>query len=143
FSPPSDYRTFAGTAKDYAQLLQAGYLVAKAANPNAKILMAGTTYWADKEGGRLQFFDRVLDALVDDPLARRNDFYFDAVDVHTYGNPLNSYLVPLTFRRIMRDYRIDKPVWITESNVLIRDDPRVVAGPGPFRATIDEQASYV
>ena len=35
FSPPSDYRTFAGTAKDYAQLLQAGYLVAKAANPNA------------------------------------------------------------------------------------------------------------
>ena len=33
--------------------------------------------------------------------------------------------------------------WQDPSNVLIKDDPRVGAGDGPFRATQDEQASYV
>jgi len=65
------------------------------------------------------------------------------VDAHTYGNPLNSYAVPTVFRRIMREKGIDKPIWISETNVLVKNDPRVPAGDGPFRATIDEQASYM
>src|SRR6185295_17629136 len=38
---------------------------------------------------------------------------------------------------------IDKPIWVTESNALVSDDARVGSGQGPFRATMDEQASYV
>jgi hypothetical protein len=51
--------------------------------------------------------------------------------------------VPTVFRRIMRDRGIDKPIWIDESNVLTKNDVRVGSGEGPFRASLDEQASYV
>ena len=68
---------------------------------------------------------------------------FDVVDAHTYGNPLNGYNIPTTFRRIMRDKGLDKPIWITESNVLVKDDPKIADDDPPSAATMDEQASYV
>jgi hypothetical protein len=140
---PDDFHTFAGTPEDYAQVLKTAYLAAKSVNPDAKVVMSGFTYSWDKEAGRPQYLQRVLDALGGDPAAPRNNWYFDVVDAHTYGNPLNSYAVPTIFRRILRDKGLDKPIWITESNVLVKDDPRVPAGDGPFRASIDDQASYV
>jgi hypothetical protein len=140
---PDDYRTFAGTPEDYAQVLRVAYLAAKAANPDARVVMSGFTYSWDKQAGRPQYLQRVLDAIGGDPAAGRNNWYFDVVDAHTYGNPLNTYAVPTVFRRILREKGLDKPIWITESNVLPKDDPRVATGDGPFRATIDEQASYV
>jgi hypothetical protein len=105
--------------------------------------MSGFTYWWDREAGRPQYLERVLDALRGDPSAPSNNWYFDVVDAHPYGNPLNSYTVPQLFRRILRDRGIDKPIWIDESNVLTKNDPLVGSGEGPFRATLDEQASYV
>jgi len=140
---PDDFRTFAGTPADYSLVLKTAYLAAKSANPNAKVVMAGFTYWWDKEAGRPQYFQRVLDAIGADPTAAENSWFFDVVTAHTYGNPLNSYTVPTVFRRIMREKGIDKPIWIIESNVLVKNDPRVGSGEGPFRATLDEQASHV
>jgi hypothetical protein len=140
---PDDFRTFAGTPADYALLLKTAYLAAKSVNPNARIVMAGLTYFWDKENNRPQYFQRVLDAIRGDPTAAANNWFFDVVDAHTYGNPLNSYTVPLAFQRIMRERGISKPIWIDESNVLIKNDPRVGSGDGPFRATMDEQASYM
>jgi hypothetical protein len=101
------------------------------------------TYWWDHENRRPQYFQRVLDALASDPSARANNWYFDAVDAHTYGNPLNGYNIPMTFRRIMQEKGVDKPVWITETNVLVRDDPKTPTNDPTFRGTMDEQASYV
>lgn len=143
YAEPDDFRTFAGTPNDYALLLKTAYLAARSVNPNARIVMAGLTYFWDKEAGRPQYFQRVVDAIRSDPTASANNWFFDIVDAHTYGNPLNSYAVPNVFQRIMRDRGISKPIWIDESNVLIKNDPRVGAGEGPFRATMDEQASYV
>jgi hypothetical protein len=140
---PDDFRTFAGTPADYAQLLKTAYLAAKSVNPNARIVMAGLTYFWDRENNRPQYLQRVLDAIRADPTAAANNWYFDVVDAHTYGNPLNSYTVPVLFQRIMRERGINKPIWIDESNVLIKNDPRVGSGDGPFRATMDEQASYM
>jgi hypothetical protein len=140
---PDDFRTFAGTPIDYYQLLKVGYLAAKSVNPDVKIVMSGFTYSWDKQYGRPQYLQRVLDAIGGDPTAAQNNWFFDVVDAHTYGNPLNTYAVPTIFRRILREKGLDKPIWITESNVLVKHDPRVPAGDGPFRATIDEQASYV
>jgi hypothetical protein len=139
----NDFRTFAGSPADYAQLLKVGYLAAKSVNPDVKIVMAGLTYWWDKEHDRPQYLQHVLDAITADPTARANNFFFDAVDVHAYSNPLNSYLEPTLFRRILQSKGMDKPIWITESGVLPKDDPRVGITDGPFRATLDEQASYV
>lgn len=143
YTESGEFHTFAGTPADYAQVLKVGYLAAKSVNPNARIVMAGLTYWWDKEAGRPQYLQRVLDAIAADPAAPANNWYFDVADVHVYVNPLNSFAVPLVFRRIMRERGIEKPIWIDESNVLIKDDPRVATGGGPFRATLDEQASYV
>jgi len=143
YAEPNDFRTFAGSPADYAALLKTAYLAAKSVNPGARIVMAGLTYWWDKEEGRSQYFQRVLDALASDPSAAGNAWYFDVVDAHCYGNPLNSFAVPMTYRRIMQARGISKPIWIDESNVLIKNDPRVQNGEGPFRATLDEQASYV
>jgi len=143
YKDPDDFHTFAGTPNDYAQMLKVGYLAAKSVNPNAKIVMAGMTYFWDKEANRPQYLQRVLDALRGDPTAQGNNFYFDVVDAHAYGNPLNSFTIPTVFRRLMRERGIDKPIWLDESNALIKNDPRVGAGEGPFRATMDEQASYV
>jgi hypothetical protein len=140
---PDDFRTFAGTPDDYALVLKTAYLAAKSANPNVKIVMTGFTYWWDKQAGRPQYFERVLDAIRSDPTAAQNSWFFDIVNAHTYGNPLNSYTVPTLYRRIMQARGIDKPIWIIESNVLTKNDARVGSGDGPFRATLDEQASYV
>ncbi len=138
-----DFRTFAGTPAEYAQLLKTGYLAAKSVNPDAKIMMAGLTYFWDKENNRPQYFQQVLEALARDPAVVQNNWYFDIADVHAYGNPLNSFTQPTVFRRLMRERGIDKPIWIDESNVSIKNDPRVQNGEGPFRATLDEQASYI
>ncbi len=143
YAEPNDYRTFAGSPIDYYLLLKTAYLAAKSANPNARIVMAGYTYWWDHENHRPLYFQRVLDAIGGDPTAAANNWFFDVVDVHAYANPLNSYTIPVLFRRALQAKGLDKPIWITESNVLVKNDPRVGAGDGPFRATQDEQASYV
>jgi len=143
YKEPDDFRTFAGTPVDYYRVLKTAYLAAKSVNPNATIVMSGFTYWWDKEARRPQYFQRVLDAIGGDPTARANNWFFDAVDVHTYGNPLNGYAIPTVFRRIMREKGIDKPIWIVESNVLPKDDPKAPANDTSFRATMDEQASYI
>jgi hypothetical protein len=143
YKEPDDFRTFAGSPVEYYQILKTAYLAAKSVNPNARIVMSGFTYWWDKEAGRPQYFQRVLDAIGGDRTAAANHWYFDAVDVHTYGNPLNGYNIPTVFRRIMREKGIEKPVWIIESNVLARDDPKAPANDTSFRATMDEQASYI
>jgi len=143
YKEPDDFRTFAGTPVDYARVLRAAYLAARSVNPNVKIVMAGFTYWWDHEARRPLYFQRVLDAIGGDPAAAANNWYFDVVDAHTYGNPLNGYNIPTAFRRVMRDKGIDKPIWITETNVLARDDPKAPTNDPSFRGTMEDQASYI
>src|SRR5579884_2862613 len=142
YKDPDDFRTFAGTPADYAQVLKVAYLAAKSVNPNATIVMAGFTYWWDHENRRPLYIQRVLDALGGDPTAPANNWYFDAIDAHTYANPLNGYNIPVAFRRAMQEKGLNKPIWITESNVLVKDDSKTPTNDPSFRATMDEQASY-
>ncbi|MDE3076791.1 MAG: hypothetical protein KGJ86_15345, partial [Chloroflexota bacterium] len=137
--------TWAGTADDYFYLLKDAYQAAKAANPKATIVFAGTTYWIDVNAGRELFFQRVLEsARRDDPAgAAANGFYFNAVDLHLYSSPLDLYRVPLVYRQVMSSFGITKPVWISETNVLPYDDPGNETPPGAWRASLYEQADYV
>ncbi|MBI4320019.1 MAG: hypothetical protein HY675_16130 [Chloroflexi bacterium] len=135
--------TWSGSVADYYQLLKVAYQAAKAANPSSKILMAGLTYWWDEQYGREQYFKRVLDVARDDPTARANNWYFDVAVLQLYNDPRALYDIPMLFHRIMNQYGFDKPVWINETNVAPWNDP---AGPltrDRFRATLDEQASFV
>ena len=137
--------TWAGTEADYYQLLKDAYQAAKAANPNAKIVFAGTTYWVDVNAGRTLFFQRVLEAAkqLDGPAAVSAGYYFDAVDLHLYSSPLDLYRVPQAYKQVMANFGISKPIWVSESNVAPYDDPGNETAPGYLRASLSEQANYV
>lgn len=132
-----------GTLAEFAQLQRVAYLAIKAANPDATVVLTGTMYWQDHERGRRLFLERLLAELAKDPEAEEHGFYFDAVAVHQYGNPLNCFTVPTLYRRILESYGLDRPIWIPESNTVPYDDPLKPLARGGLRATMDEQASYM
>ncbi|MHB8619685.1 MAG: hypothetical protein ACYDAG_08960 [Chloroflexota bacterium] len=137
--------TWGGTATEYYELLKDASQAIKAANPKAQVIFAGTTYWIDVNAGRPLFFQRVLEAgqRIDGANAAANGYYFDAVDIHLYNSPLDLYRVPQVYRQVMSTFGINKPIWISEMNILPWDDPAYSASPGPFRATMSEQANFV
>ncbi len=132
-----------GSVEQYYQLVKVAYQAVKSVNPNGRIILAGLTYWWDQQFGREQYFHRFLNVASHDPTARANGFYFDAASLHLYGNPQDLYAVPLKFKRIMQEYELDKPIWINETNVVPWDDSGIKLGKDSYRATMDEQASYL
>lgn len=136
--------TWNGDVADYYQLLKVGYQAIKSVNPNATVVVAGMTYWYDHANKRQQFLDALLDLDTADPTAAAHNYYFDAVDAHTYSNPLNSYAEPMQFRQFLTKHGLDdKQVWIAEANVVPNNDPASPSPAGPFRASLDQQASYM
>ena len=132
-----------GTPAQYARLLKVGYQAVKAANPNARVNMAGMAFWFDKEAKRPLFMQDVMAALAKDPEAKANNWFFDGIMVHAYGNPLNAYAEPMLYRRILAAYGLDKPVWIGEANVVPHDDPTGKLERSFQRATLQEQAAWL
>jgi hypothetical protein len=139
----NDRRTWSGGVDDFYRLQKGAYMGVKAGNPNARVFVSGMTYWWDKENNRRQFLDELLDRVAADPTATANNHYFDGISVHSYANPLNSFAIPTIYRRFLQARGIDKPIWIQETNVVPRDDPLGQLPAGGFRATMDEQASFV
>jgi len=137
------WSTWAGSEEEYYQMLKAAYLAAKAANPAAKIIFGGTTFWADSLVGRKLFLERVLERAVLDPTARANNYYFDIVNLHIYSKSQDMYDIPQSYREVLSSYGIEKPIWIGESNVVPWNDPAASLPPGGYRATLEEQASFV
>jgi len=136
------YYNWHGSLQDYYSLMKTAYLAAHDANPGCTVVMSGLTYWWDKEANREQWLQRYLELAAQDPTAAANHDYFDAANTHLYANPLNAYAQAMTFHRILQTHGGDRPVWITESNVIPTGDPGVPAA-GAFRATLDQQASFV
>jgi hypothetical protein len=133
-----------GSEQEFWLLQKSAYLAIKQANPNAAVMMSGFSYWHSKELGRPQYLKRLLDIAAGDSTAPANNWYFDGVTVHAYGNPWNSFALPEMYRRILAERGLErKPVWITEANVIPWDDPIGVIPREPWRATMDEQASFV
>ena len=139
----SSWSTWAGSEEEYYQMLKASYLAAKASNPAAKIIFGGTTYWADALAGRKLFLERVLERAVLDPTAKANNYYFDIANLHIYSKSQDMYDIPQAYREVMSRYGIEKPIWIGEVNVVPWDDPAAPLPPGGYRATLEEQASFV
>jgi len=142
-TPDSGGSSWAGGTDEYYQLLKLAWQAARAANPRARIVFAGTTYWFDVSRGNRQFFDRVLEVASRDPSAAANGYYFDAVDIHIYSAPTQVWDLTQAFREIMRRYGLSKPIWISELNVVPTNDPAAMVPRGGYRASLDEQASFV
>src|SRR5262249_8069458 len=87
WSDENHARQWTGTLEQYYRLLQVGYLAAKAANPQATVLLAGLTYWWDAAYGREQFLERLLRVASKDQTAPKNNWYFDGAVLQLYNNP--------------------------------------------------------
>ena len=119
------------------------YLAARAANPKAVVALPGLTYWWDVDRQQSQYLERLLSALASDSTAVSNSFYFDAAVLHLYNEPEGLLRAPILFKALMAQRGLDKPIWINETNVAPWNDPINPMPRGDFRATLEEQASFV
>lgn len=137
--PSGQFHTWGGTRADYAQMVKVAYLAATEANPRARIILAGDPYWYDHGA----WFADLLRRLTSDPEARANHDYFDAANLHLYSGPTGFVHVIDWYRATMARYGVDKPIWIAETNAIPYDDSARQYPRGAFRASLDDQASFI
>jgi hypothetical protein len=125
-SPDSPDATWGGSTEDFIQLLRVAYLVAKEANPNAVIHLAGLSHWHND-----LWFGQFLDLLVADPEAWAHDLYFDVATLHLYHEPEKIFEITALYYSQMRERGIYKPIWIAETNAYLS------------RVSEDEQAYFI
>jgi hypothetical protein len=138
--------TWTGTEEDFAQLLKVGYLAAKRADPRALVAFPATSFLPDATRLRPQYYARVLDVLARDPVAVEHNFFHDAVALNMYYRPDALYRVHGDFKAIQQLHGLDRPVWLTETNAMPRDDRAVACSERhvgqAWQPTQNEQAAF-
>jgi len=139
---------FKGTGRDFFPYQKACYLAAKQADPECEVLFAGLCY-ASVEGylaahnlkaptpypPKECFFEEYLKECVKDPDAKKNHYYFDAMNQHSYSRASDVYDYAAIDARLMQDYLGEvKPIWITEMGIVDKG--------GPFGCTPQEYCDY-
>lgn len=145
--PGSHY--FKGNGADFLAYQRTMYLAAKKADPNCTVVFAGMTY-ANFEGylalhglqaptvspPKSSFLEEYLQAAAKDPDAKKNGYYFDVMNQHSYSRASDLYDYAAVVRKMMRDnIGEEKPLWITEYGSTDNG--------GVFGLAPDEYADYV
>jgi hypothetical protein len=128
---------WAGTPAEYVQLLRVSYLSAKAANPEAQVILAGWAYWPNGD-----FLKQVLDDIAADPQARQHNDYFDISAWHWYTRASDLYDKVIWARNLMQAHGFDKPLWVNETNVVRQSSGFPPAG-AQWAVSPDEQAAFI
>jgi hypothetical protein len=136
--PSTQHMSWRGSVEDFVQLLQVAYTVTKETNPNSVVHMAAVTHWWNEH-----WFGQFLDALVADPHAAANSYYFDAATLHIYFQPETVYDIAAHYAGMMRGHGIQKPIWIAETNAAPSQDPAWPVPNAQFSVSLDEQAYYI
>lgn len=125
---------------DYARLLKVGYLAAKTADPESKVLFGGLA-----NNGDLNFFENILNIFQGDSLAASSNFYHDIFVTHSYSRSSRSWYHVFRAQRRLTALNLDKPIWVNETGVPLWDDyPGPVWDSGSwFRAASTEKADYI
>ncbi len=135
---------FYGTIQEYYRMVKVAYLVARQTNPNAKIHLAGLTYWHDVVFGRRPFLRRYLELVSNDPTARDNNFYFDVATLHIYFRTETVLELVTLHRQILQEFGLsDHALWLNETNAAPADDPQVPWENAFFKLTMEEQAAFI
>ncbi len=134
----TQHMSWGGSVADFVQLLRVAYSVAKETNPNAVIHMAAVTHWWNEH-----WFGQFLDALVADPNAAANDYYFDAATLHIYFQPETVYDLTAHYYRLMHNRGIHKPIWIAETNAAPSNDPAWPVPNAQFNVSLEEQSIFL
>jgi len=133
------WATWNGSLEDYVQLQKVAYKAIKAGNPNATVLPFGAAWWYDYG----TTITRMLDLIKADPDAAANNYYFDVANLHLYSGASGIPRVVNWYRDQLASRGMSKPIWIGETNAIPYDDAIWQASKDNFRATMDEQASYI
>ena len=130
---------WSGSPREYARLLKVAYIVIKWIDPDAFVVFGGLAHFANG-----QWLYLMLDELKADTLSASYEGFFDAAGSHHYSLAYVGYQYTNRVRKAL-DGRgwTDKPIWITESGVPVCNDYPGPTCPSPWRATPNEQASYV
>lgn len=131
-----------GGIDSYARLLKVAYLSAHHADPTAEVMFGGLLYATSDN-----WLARVLALYENDPLAGANNWFMDAVAVHSYSYPWRSGWLTLFTEQTLRAYGIDRPIFVNESGISVWNDyPGPVWATSPERrirlGTADQQAWY-
>jgi hypothetical protein len=137
--PSGQWHTWDGTVADYAQLIKVASLAAKAANPQARIVLFGDPYWYDHGA----FFTTLLKDLTSSSGARAHHAYFDVANLHLYSRPADLAPLITLYRAKLAGYGLHQPIWISETNAIPYNDPVRLYPKAGFFATLDDQASYI
>ncbi|MBN1119927.1 MAG: hypothetical protein JXJ17_02525 [Anaerolineae bacterium] len=127
-----------GTAQQYFQVMKTCYQAIKAADPNVPVSMAGMALLLERD-----FFPEVVRLASLDPEGARNNYYFDAANIHMYISPELVYELTVETRGVLNRYGMgDKPIWITETAIPLRGLGIAPDYPYWRYATEDEAAWY-
>jgi hypothetical protein len=108
---------WAGSAADFFQLIKVAYQAIKAADPAAQVITGSLNYNPSWLGG-------VFTADRADPGAHVNNYYFDAVGLHSYGRAVAPYALGQQTQQLLSQYGISgKTIIATELGIPVDDDP--------------------
>jgi len=137
--PPGVYgQEWAGSAEEYYRLLKVAYLVIKEVDPEARVHLAGLTFWHDR--GWLRKFLAIASA---DPDGPAHGYFFDAVSLHIYFQTDTVDYIVNEARAALAAYGLSKPVWINETNASPDADPEWPLERPRWRVDLREQASFI
>jgi hypothetical protein len=100
------------TPANYAELLVSTYKVIKEADPTASVVIAGAAGGDDKF---LNFYKKVFGN--SQALAS-----FDVANVHCISNDSFDSFNVEPYKKMLSEFKITKPVWVTEAEAIVTDD---------------------
>jgi len=140
--PDIDLETYGnewcGSMESYYRLLKVAYLAAHEVDPDAQIHLAGLTFWHDRD-----YLRRFLAHAVQDPSAAEHGYYFDVATVHIYFQTDSVPYVINEARASLREYGVEKPIWVNETNASPDSDPEWPVVRPRWRVSLEEQASFL
>ena len=134
---------FSGTEADYYQVLKTAYLAAHAADPQAVIHLAGTTWWQDVIHKRLLWLERMLRIALKDPDAAAHGLFFDVLSIHVYGDTKLVWKMTVQLASLPAFLGYPKPIWIDEMNAHLTSDGDWQVPNSPHPVSLDQQAAFV
>ncbi len=136
--------TWEGSEADFAQLMRVAYHVIRDVNPQSVIHLAAMTYFWDANFGRVQYLERLLTVLDQDPEAAAHGYYFDIATAHLYFQPGQIYDILDIWQAILATHGLEeKPWWLMETNAPPHDDPAWPAASVTLSVYQVEQAAYI
>lgn len=127
-----------GSMESYYRLLKVAYLAAHDVNLDARIHLAGLTFWHDRD-----YLERLLNHIAQDPTAPERDHYFDVVTLHIYFQTESVPFIINEARAALRGHGLSKPIWVNETNASPDSDPQWPLVRPRWRVSLEEQASFL